>query len=116
MPALVRLYLRQVALGFLLGGLFTLLLLLLDVGGLGHLVTHVRGGGLAVFLLFAFNGIVFGGAQFGIRVMGLAAGEGDVPPAARLPAPPAVGPAPPRPVAVAVAGARPGRGGRFRPG
>jgi hypothetical protein len=72
MPDLVRLYLRQVAIGFGLAAAFTGLLLWLDVAGLRHLVTHTQEGPLAVVLLVVFNGIVFSGVQFGIAVMQMA--------------------------------------------
>ena len=38
MPALVRLYIQSVALGFGIAGVFTAGLLWFDVAGLGHLV------------------------------------------------------------------------------
>jgi hypothetical protein len=72
MPALVRLYIRQVAIGFALAAVFTALLLWFDVAGLRHLVTHTAEGPLAVLLLVVFNGIVFSGVQFGIAVMRMA--------------------------------------------
>lgn len=72
MPALVRLYVRQVLLGFGLGAVFTGLLLWLDVARLWHLVQSVPGGWLAAFLLFFFNWLVFAGVQFAIAVMGMA--------------------------------------------
>lgn len=72
MPALVRLYIRQVAIGFAIAAAFTALLLWFDVAGLRHLVTHTAEGPLAVVLLVVFNGIVFSGVQFGIAVMRLA--------------------------------------------
>jgi hypothetical protein len=72
MPALVRLYIRHVAIGFALAAAFTAMLLWLDVAGLWHLVTHTAEGPLAVVLLVVFNGIVFSGVQFGIAVMRMA--------------------------------------------
>lgn len=76
MPALVRLYIRHVLIGFLLGGLFTALLLWLNVANLWHLVTSTRGGWLAVLMLAMFNSFVFSGVQFAIAVMGMAEEEG----------------------------------------
>ncbi|MCL4189647.1 MAG: hypothetical protein KJZ85_18760 [Rhodobacteraceae bacterium] len=104
MPALVRLYIRHVAIGFLLAVLFTAALLSLDVANLRHLVTHVAGGWLAVVMLVAFNGIVFAGVQFGIAVMGMAESPPREPPAGRRPAPLSPAPAP------AALPARPGPG------
>ena len=72
MPPLIRLYIRQVLIGFALGAAFTALLLWSGVGGLWHLVTHTAEGPLAVVLLVLFNGIVFAGVQFGIAVMRMA--------------------------------------------
>ena len=72
MPDLVRLYIRNVLIGFALAAAFTGLLLWLDVAGLWHLVTHTSEGPLAVVLLVVFNGIVFSGVQFGIAVMRMA--------------------------------------------
>jgi len=72
MPRLVRLYIHHVAIGFALAALFTALLLWLNVANLWHLVTHARGGAMAVLMLVVFNGIVFSGVQFGIAVMRLA--------------------------------------------
>lgn len=76
MPELVRLYIRHVVIGFLLGALFTALLLWLNVANLWHLVTSTRGGSLAVLMLTLFNSFVFSGVQFAIAVMGLAEDEG----------------------------------------
>ncbi len=73
---LVRLYIRHVAIGYVLAALFIALLLWLDVGGLWHLVAHTAEAPLAVALLVLFNGIVFSGVRFGIAVMGMAAPEG----------------------------------------
>jgi len=104
MPALVRLYIRQVAIGFLLAALFTAALLWLNVANLRHLVTHVAGGWLAVVMLVAFNGIVFAGVQFAIVVMGMAETPPRQPPAGRRPAL-----LPGRPAPVAVPGPVPAR-------
>ncbi len=72
MPKLVRLYITQTAIGFAISAGFVALLLWLNVANLWHLVTHTSAGPLAVFLLWAFNGIVFSGVQFGISVMRMA--------------------------------------------
>lgn len=71
MPRLVRFYIRHTAIGFLLAAVFVALLLGFNIGNLWHLVTASDVGGLAVFLLVMFNGIVFSGVQFGIAVMRL---------------------------------------------
>ena len=59
MPKLVRLYITQVIVGFGLSAVFVGLLLYANVGNLGHLVKNSSGGGLALVMLWALNGIVF---------------------------------------------------------
>lgn len=78
MPQLIRFYIRHVLTGFALAAVFTGLLFWLNVGNLWHLVTHTSEGPLAAFLLFFFNGIVFGGVQHGISIT-LMGREGDTP-------------------------------------
>ena len=69
MPKLVRLYIQQVAIGFLISLVFVGALLWFNVANLWHLVTNSDVGLLAVALLWLFNGIVFSGVQFGIAIM-----------------------------------------------
>lgn len=69
MPALVRLYIRNVLIGFALSALFVGALLGLNVANLGHLVAASAQGWIAVLMLFVFNGIVFAGVQFAIVIM-----------------------------------------------
>lgn len=76
MPKLVRMYIRQVLIGFALSIAFTGALLWLNVANLWHLVTHSPGGAVAVTMLVVFNGIVFAGVQFGIAVMRMADDDG----------------------------------------
>lgn len=71
LPRVVRVYVASCLIGFVLAAVFSVLLIGFNVGGLRHLVTTVEGGGLAAFLLFFFNGIVFSGVQFGITVMSI---------------------------------------------
>lgn len=68
MPQLVRLFIRNYAIGFVLALIFTGGILAFDIAHLRHLVLNVQGGYLAAFLLFFFSGIVFAGAQTGIAV------------------------------------------------
>lgn len=75
MPALIRLYIRNVIAGFALSAVFVGLLLGFDVAGLRHLVIATDAGPVAVVMLFVFNGIVFAGVQFAIAVMRMAAPE-----------------------------------------
>lgn len=72
MPELVRLYIRQVAIGFGVAAVFVALLLWFNVANLRHLIFSSSNGLLALFLLFFFNGIVFAGVQFAIAIMSMA--------------------------------------------
>jgi hypothetical protein len=77
MPKLVRLYLRSVAVGFAVAGVFTFGLVWLDVAGIGHLIAGSDIGWIAAAMLVVFNGIVFSAVQFAVSVMGMA--EDDAP-------------------------------------
>lgn len=77
MPELVRLYIRQVIIGFVLSAGFVAMLLAFNVANLWHLVSHTQGGWIAVLMLFVFNGIVFAGVQFGISIMRMSETPGD---------------------------------------
>lgn len=68
-PDLMRLYLRHCAIGFVLSAIFVGLILWFDVVGLRGLVMGSDIGWLAVFLLWFFNGTVFGSVQFAIVLM-----------------------------------------------
>ena len=68
-PRLVRLVVVNWLLGFVASAVFTVLVIVLDVAGIGHLVTHVEGGWLGAVLFFFLNGIVFAGVQVGVVVM-----------------------------------------------
>ncbi|MFD1795998.1 hypothetical protein FQV27_02485 [Paracoccus aurantiacus] len=72
MPRLVRLYIFNVAFGFVLAVLFTAALLALDIGHLRHLVFSTSAGWLAALLLVFFHTLLFAGVQFGIAIMRLA--------------------------------------------
>ncbi|RZW10210.1 MAG: hypothetical protein EX266_03795 [Rhodobacteraceae bacterium] len=69
MPDLIRLYIRQCLTGMALGIVFSVALVVLNVGNIGHLVSEVEGGWLGFALLCLFNGIVFAGVQFGLTIM-----------------------------------------------
>ncbi|MGB3314036.1 MAG: hypothetical protein WBB85_06465 [Albidovulum sp.] len=75
MPALVRLYIRNVIIGFGLSAVFVTALLWLDIAGLWHLISTSPQGWIAVLMLFVFNGIVFAGVQFAIAIMRLGSDE-----------------------------------------
>ncbi len=78
MPKLVRLYIVNVALGFVLSLIFVALMVGFDVRNLRHLIFETEMGWLAAIMLVMFNGIVFAGVQFAIAIMRMA--EGDTPP------------------------------------
>lgn len=69
MPELVRLYIRQVIVGFGLSALFVAALLWLNVANLGALILNSDIGVVAVIMLWVFNGIVFAGVQFAVVIM-----------------------------------------------
>ena len=72
MPQLVRLYIANVAAGFAVSAAFVFALVMLDVGGIGHLVRGSDMGVVAALMLWVFNGVIFAGVQFGLAVMNLA--------------------------------------------
>ncbi|MFV0513178.1 MAG: hypothetical protein ACK5MY_06040 [Jhaorihella sp.] len=72
MPKLVRLYIRNVLIGFAVAALFVGVLLWLNVMNLWHLVSTSDAGVLAVVVLWFAHGIVFAGVQFGWAVMAMA--------------------------------------------
>ncbi len=72
MPKLVKLYIRNVAIGFAIAAAFVAMLLWFNVMGLWALVSQSDAGLLAVFLLWFMHGIVFAGVQFAWAVMALA--------------------------------------------
>jgi len=78
MPRLVRLYIQSVAIGFALAAVFAAVLVWQDVMGIGRLILGSDMGLVALAMLVVFNGIVFSGVQFGLRVMLMA--EDDTPP------------------------------------
>ena len=71
MPKLIKMYITQVIIGFIVSAVFVGLLLWFNIANLAHLVTSSKEGLLAVFLLWLFNGIVFAGVQFAIRIMNM---------------------------------------------
>jgi len=79
LPRLVKLYIRQVVIGFGLSAVFVALLLGFDVAGLRGLILNTQGGAIAAFLLFFFNGLVFAGVQFAISIMRMAQPEDNGP-------------------------------------
>jgi hypothetical protein len=72
MPALIRLYIQSVLIGFAISAGFAVVLIWLDIKGLGHLILTSPQGWIAALMLFVFNGIIFAGVQFALRVMMMA--------------------------------------------
>lgn len=79
MPRLIRLYVRNVLIGFGLSAAFVTALLWFNVANLWHLISTSDMGIVAVIMLFMFNGIVFAGVQSAIAIMRL--GDDENPPA-----------------------------------
>ncbi len=75
MPELIKLYIRNVAIGFGIAAAFVAGLLWFDIMGLWQLISSSSSGLLAVFMLWFMNGIVFAGVQFAWAVMALAQDE-----------------------------------------
>lgn len=69
MPELVRLYIKNVVMGFGLSAVFVSALLYTNVANLWHLVSTSNVGWIAVVMLVFFNGVVFAGVQFAISIM-----------------------------------------------
>lgn len=78
MPELVRLYIKNIVIGFGLALTFVGLLLWFNVANLWHLISTSDVGYIAIALLVVFNTIVFAGVQFAIAIMGMA--EDETPP------------------------------------
>lgn len=77
MPELVRLYIKNVIIGFGLAVAFVGMLLWFNVANLWHLISTSDIGYIAVALLLVFNTVVFAGVQFAIVIMRMA--EDDTP-------------------------------------
>ena len=72
MPKLIRLYITQVAIGFVVSAVFVALLLLLNVANLRHLIAGSEVGLIALIMIWFMNGIVFAGVQFAYAIMSMA--------------------------------------------
>ena len=71
-PSLMRLFFWHAAIGFVLSALFLGLLFYTDLGGIGSLILRSDQTLMAIFMLWFFNGTVFGGVQFALVIMSLA--------------------------------------------
>jgi len=69
MPELVRLYIKNVIMGFGLSVAFVGALLYLNVANLWHLISTSNVGWVALVMLVFFNGVVFAGVQFAMTIM-----------------------------------------------
>ncbi|MDA7963319.1 hypothetical protein [Ruegeria sp.] len=72
MPKLIRLYITQVAMGFVISAVFVGVLLGVNVGNLRHLILGSEIGLIALFMIWFMNGIVFAGVQFAYKIMSMA--------------------------------------------
>ncbi|WP_209833476.1 hypothetical protein [Ruegeria sp. HKCCE3926] len=72
MPKLIRLYITQVAWGFVISAVFVGVLLALNVANLRHLITGSEIGLIALVMIWFMNGIVFAGVQFAYKIMSMA--------------------------------------------
>ena len=77
MPDLVRFYITQVLIGFVMAAIVVAGILWFDVAGLGRLVAGSDVGLLAALMLWVFNGIVFAGVQFAVAIMNMADDDDD---------------------------------------
>ncbi|MDK3019451.1 hypothetical protein [Pseudodonghicola flavimaris] len=75
MPELIKLYIRNVLIGFAIAAVFVGLLLWFNVMNLWHLVSSSDAGILAAVVLWFAHGIVFAGVQFAWAVMAMAERE-----------------------------------------
>lgn len=69
MPELIKLVLRNAAIGFVLAAIFVGVLIWTDTGGIGTLIRQSDSGPIALFMLTFFTGLTFGSAQIGYAVM-----------------------------------------------
>ncbi|WP_170558059.1 hypothetical protein [Ruegeria atlantica] len=72
MPKLVRLYITQVAWGFVISAVFVGVLLALNVANLRGLIFGSEIGLIALAMIWFMNGIVFAGVQFAYAIMSMA--------------------------------------------
>ncbi len=72
MPELIKLYIRSALWGLVLAAIFVAILLWFNVANLGALVFGSDAGIIAVLALWISNAVVFGGVQFGFKIMAMA--------------------------------------------
>ncbi len=71
MPKLIRLYITQVAWGFVISAVFVGVLLAFNVANLRSLITGSDVGLIALLMIWFMNGIVFAGVQFSYKIMSM---------------------------------------------
>ena len=76
MPKLIRFYILNCVIGFIIAGIFTAAILWFNGANLWHLVSTSNIGIMAVVVFWVLNGIVFGGVQFGVAIMLMADSDG----------------------------------------
>jgi hypothetical protein len=69
MPDLIKLLIRNAAIGFAGAAAFVALLLLTDTNGLGTLISQSESGLIATGMLIVFLGLTFASLQMGAAVM-----------------------------------------------
>jgi len=72
MPELIKLYIRSALWGLVLAAIFVGILLWFNIANLGALVFGSDAGVVAVLALWVSNAVVFGGVQFGFKIMAMA--------------------------------------------
>jgi hypothetical protein len=72
MPELIKLYIKNVIIGFGVAAVFVAILLWFNVMNLWSLISGSDVGIMAVIVLWFAHGIVFAGVQFGYAVMAMA--------------------------------------------
>ena len=71
MPKHIRFMLRHAAYGAVIAIAFTALILIFDVAGIRHLVTHTTEGPVALAVFVVLCTITFGSVQIGMQIMTL---------------------------------------------
>ncbi|MGV6811102.1 MAG: hypothetical protein ACWA47_02560 [Brevirhabdus sp.] len=77
MPDLIAMYIRHIAIGFVLSAVFVAALFYFNVANLWHLVSGSSEGWIAALMLWVFNGIVFSGVQFAVAVISMGKDDDD---------------------------------------
>lgn len=76
MPPLVKLMIKNAAIGFVASAAFVALLIWSDTAQLGSLIAGSPFGWLAAAMLVFFTALTFGSVQIGIAIMGLGRNDG----------------------------------------